>query len=1042
MSELDRALQEIGQIQSLAHAVESRFSEDLAAPTAQASDQELARLSVISFVHYQRAVEHALAHDESAKADFGLAFTAFRGILAAKRPDVLNPLLLAQGLLRDEHALLLHLSVAGLGSERTAEVRHDLLDYDVPEIADFEAWDVAVATAITGAVTRLIRKARGWADVDEASELIERLRKAQEEYEGGFLEAKSSAISTALSAYDLLGLYNLAQICTVSADYVYGRPHAGRSMSLSHVKRHYENAMRAFGQRGDAGLQIFAATVRTAGEKLIENSIWSHVDSLGERAREYARVLVGRSRPQPILELWPGQQDALKSNLMDPYRKAIVVQMPTSGGKTLLAKFVILQAKSLNPNGSVAYVVPSRALVNQVTAELRSDFAHLEQPLSVEQAVPVFELDPTEDRLLQTAPDILVTTPEKLGLLVRRSHVSVQNISLVIVDEAHNISDQTRGATLELLLGTIKRERPTARFLLLSPFLRNPHDIAGWLSDRGSGLTVSVDWRPTPRIVGMLDFKRRGSVGRLLLRSLSAADSIGLPTGREIALGEVTDDTKSIKNFTNQATRSLRQHGSVLVLCGGPGTAISRARELAEGRVDRDLDQKTSALLNFLSLELGQASPLLSCVRRGVAYHHAGLSGEVRQIVEQFLRDGIVDTVCGTTTLAEGVNFPIKTVIFESTKQKRRQQASTPLSYDKFWNIAGRAGRALKDSFGVVAFPRLKPSSEAEVQEYLRGEAALIASQLANIISAVDTFGLDLGNKAIEQYPQVAALLQYLSHAIRVAGELGISDEIDDILRGSLAYYQAETLGPSLTQRLAEVCRHYISRVSSSRWLLDLSDATGFATPTVLQLIRHRDQDRTEFRNESRWAIDRLFGADISPLTKRVSAVSDLPGLRLGTDDSGSFNPQRVAEITRDWVNGMNVESLTEKYARKTEDQTGIPTYVYGKLSSGLSWGMAAFESVCFAGNDLQQSEAAYIPSFIYYGVRTKEAVWMRMAGVPRAFAERFASVWQQAAKEPPASFNELRIWVRENVSRINLADLRISSQDVAAVVGTLVTAE
>src|SRR5690606_27986684 len=113
-----------------------------------------------------------------------------------------------------------------------------------------------------------------------------------------------------------------------------------------------------------------------------------------------------------------------------------------SAGKTLLAKFLIVQTKTLYPQGTIAYVVPTRALVNQITRELRRDFQGLqEQRFKVEQAVPVFELDPTEEELLKTRPDILVTTPEKLDLLIKSDHESVRDLSFVIADEAHNIAD-------------------------------------------------------------------------------------------------------------------------------------------------------------------------------------------------------------------------------------------------------------------------------------------------------------------------------------------------------------------------------------------------------------------------------------------------------------------------------------------------------------------------------------------------------------------------------------------------------------------------
>ena len=179
---------------------------------------------------------------------------------------------------------------------------------------------------------------------------------------------------------------------------------------------------------------------------------------------------------------------------------AVGVQMPTSAGKTLLAEFSIVQALALNPSSTVAYIVPTRALVTQVTKRLRSDIQTTDSQgrnVVVEAAVPVFELDPTEDAMLSHRPDVLVTTPEKLTLLVRSGHPVVRDLALVVVDEAHHISDPSRGPRLELLLATLKRERGTScHFLLLTPFLPNADELARWLGGADYA-AISVDWRPS-----------------------------------------------------------------------------------------------------------------------------------------------------------------------------------------------------------------------------------------------------------------------------------------------------------------------------------------------------------------------------------------------------------------------------------------------------------------------------------------------------------------------------------------------------------------
>jgi replicative superfamily II helicase len=196
-----------------------------------------------------------------------------------------------------------------------------------------------------------------------------------------------------------------------------------------------------------------AEVLREGVLALIDASIWSSTRRLGQDIRRFVEQLTAEGSRQPILELWPSQRQALQENLLDPARRAVVVEMPTSAGKTLVAEFAIVQSLALNPESRVAYVVPTRALVNQVSRRLRTDMLALGH--RVEAAVPVFELDPTEDTFLRQPFEVLVVTPEKLDLLVRSAHPAVETLSLVVVVEGNILAGDERGARVEMLLATL-----------------------------------------------------------------------------------------------------------------------------------------------------------------------------------------------------------------------------------------------------------------------------------------------------------------------------------------------------------------------------------------------------------------------------------------------------------------------------------------------------------------------------------------------------------------------------------------------------------
>src|SRR5439155_10690350 len=117
-----------------------------------------------------------------------------------------------------------------------------------------------------------------------------------------------------------------------------------------------------------------------------------------------ARFVQEVTKQQAMFELLPPQRTALQEQgLLDQAATAVVVDIPTSGGKTLLAQFRILQA--LNQfdaeKGWVAYVAPTRALVSQLTRRLRTDLGPV--GVQVEQLSSSVEIDSFEEALLDGA---------------------------------------------------------------------------------------------------------------------------------------------------------------------------------------------------------------------------------------------------------------------------------------------------------------------------------------------------------------------------------------------------------------------------------------------------------------------------------------------------------------------------------------------------------------------------------------------------------------------------------------------------------------
>jgi ATP-dependent helicase YprA (DUF1998 family) len=274
--------------------------------------------------------------------------------------------------------------------ERNAEVRLDLSHFRLDPSSDLgDRWRDGLLQHICCPFLLLVRKDGGWSDIDQALEYVQQLRQEQKRGEARYLEQQPEERRPGV-AVEWLALYHALRLISLVGSYLLGKEPGLQRLRLR-LDRHHSEAVTLL-LRCQLVPLAHLVDLRWLGcHALVQNALWTHAERLDPVTRAFIESLTSRARAQPVLELWPGQQQALERHLLDTYRRAIVVEMPTSGGKTLLAKFVILQTRALQPEAHIAYVVPTRALANQITLDLCHDFRGLKLPggpLRIEQTVP------------------------------------------------------------------------------------------------------------------------------------------------------------------------------------------------------------------------------------------------------------------------------------------------------------------------------------------------------------------------------------------------------------------------------------------------------------------------------------------------------------------------------------------------------------------------------------------------------------------------------------------------------------------------------
>ncbi|MBT1610658.1 DEAD/DEAH box helicase [Curtobacterium poinsettiae] len=1005
---LDRALHAAGFV-DVSRAAEHRLIKDQLAsvPTVESHDLRGARRMAAVFELQGLGSEGA-----DAARLFEHAFVLWRVVLEDQHAPV-----------EDLYAAALRLAVTGTLATRVTEVRQALAMVPSADvlIATLDApasstlsWRDQVLRDVRLSFILLTRKAGGWSDIGLSLALLGGLRDRQSQLEQTYLNA---AEETGAAVADLLGLYHLAQMVTIAGRFLETGDGVAQRV-LVQLDRHADRATNAFETAFDMDTATEARLIHQALSASVRHSIWAQLGGLGETFSEFAHQ-VTRQSSNPLLELWPSQREALEGSFLDPYRRALLVEMPTSAGKSLLAKFAVLQSFSLYPNATIAYIVPTRVLVNQVTDDLRIDLSPL--GIVVEQAVPVFELDPSESQLLSAETHVLVTTAEKLDLLIRDNHPATANLSMVIVDEAHNLNDGERGARLELVLATVQRDRPGARYVLLSPFLPNGDQLTRWLGGSRQLDPIKVAWRPNKRVVGALESRRiRYGVNALDIVAVDAAEQSNLPAGERVQLSEVGRKPSSLAAITNLAVQAFEaRRGATLAVVYGKNRAAQRAAQIAATRPVTNGSPLRAAVQRFLYEELGPDNTLSRVLQHRVAYHHAGMSLEARRLIERLIRDGEIDVICGTTTLAQGVNFPISNVIVEGRTSGR---GGKKYSYAQFWNMAGRAGRGLHSDLGVVAYPVLTDEQRTDWEGFFAGGAEAIASQLAELVIAADSIGERISFPDLYAHPTLSSFLQYLAHAMRVSKATSAADDVEDLLRSSLLFQEVQDRGGDGGRRLIELCRRYLASLAGKEGLVALADGTGFSTPSVGHLQNIVSKESAMFSADS-WHPDHLFGADLTGLAERIRLIASIPEITLAPDDtSGPFSAERVADVLRAWVGGASIADLGESFgptSRNGEDRVAaFASYLYGRLSTNASWGLGALERIALAQAKINVDDdddlLRHVPSMVYFGVDSREAIWMRMAGLPRSSARAAAHMWDPTVDGTPTSYADLRRWIDE----------------------------
>ncbi len=391
---------------------------------------------------------------------------------------------------------------------------------------------------------------------------------------------------------------------------------------------------------------------------------------------------IGKPEPAPF-EPDPFQLEALEK-IKD---SDVLVSAPTGAGKTWIAIQAI--ERNLKNNLRTWYASPLKALSNSLYQQFTSEFG------------PDICGILTGERKENTDAPVIVGTTEILrNQLYDNMHEGTSlNSDLVILDEAHYLSDPDRGVVWEEVLIYLP---PRVRLLLLSATVSNAEEVCGWLmkNRKTEAVVVKAEERPVPLenlflfpdgYISPLSGKRGLSpkVKKFVLSNQ------GKGRGRRMDTPQYDSIISCLRKQNLLPAifflKSRMDCDNALMMCGR-----LHFRDDRKSEIKKEIDD---FLKEYPHLEGHRhLYPIMNTL---TASHHAGHLPYWKVLIERLMNKGFLDAIFSTSTVAAGVNFPARTVVLVQS-DKFNGQTFANLTSTELHQMTGRAGRRGMDNIGFV----------------------------------------------------------------------------------------------------------------------------------------------------------------------------------------------------------------------------------------------------------------------------------------------------------------------------------------------------
>ncbi|MGN1140929.1 MAG: DEAD/DEAH box helicase [Oliverpabstia sp.] len=383
---------------------------------------------------------------------------------------------------------------------------------------------------------------------------------------------------------------------------------------------------------------------------------------------------------------------------------------PTSMGKSFMMRVFVKQQIMAGKKENYAIIVPTKALINEVSTKLIKDLKGL-----LEEKDYRVVTSAGSTALEQKHNYVFILTPERMMYLLMNDKDLV--ISHMFIDEAHKISSSDKRSTIYFNIVDMLAERENKPHIIFaSPNIPNPEVYLELIPEvEFMDNNLAMKYSPVSQFVYMVDYvDYQVHVYNHHLRTYSYLASLAQNSGLHDLISFVAkDDSGDIKQN--------------LVYCSSKDKTVEFAKAYAR-KLSSQNNDKLNALARDIRNEVHGEYFLAGLIEKGVAYHIGYLPADIRMRIEDYYRERLITTLFCTSTLIEGVNLPADNLFITSYK--------SGLSHFKevdFKNLMGRVGRIEFNLYGNVFVVR--PDNKLERKKFTNLIESDVPRQQLSVVS-------------------------------------------------------------------------------------------------------------------------------------------------------------------------------------------------------------------------------------------------------------------------------------------------------------------